>query len=142
MKSISRICRRSMIVIGLAAAGVGAAHADEGLTRDQVKAELADAQRNGDISRGEEGLTLRQEFPQRYGVHAADANSITAPAPDTNATSVPRGEVNDELAQARRNGDISFGQQGLTMRERYPELYGRIDERNAAGSGANTAPAE
>lgn len=142
MKSISQICRRSMMVIGLAAAATGIAHADDGLTRDQVKAELAAAQRNGDISRGDEGLTPRQQDPQRYGAQGADANSMTTPPADASGAPVSRGEVSGEYAQARRNGDVSFGQQGLTMRERYPELYGRIDERNAGGTGANTSPAE
>ena len=119
-----------MMVIGLAAAGAGIAHADEGLTRDQVKAGLADAQRNGDIVWGNQGLTLREQFPQQYGVHSADSTVITAPAPETNVGSVSRAEVNDEFAQARRNGDIGSGQQDLTARERYPELYGRVNSAN------------
>jgi uncharacterized protein DUF4148 len=141
MKSISQICRRSMMVIGLAAAATGIAHADEGLTRDQVKGELSAAQRNGDIVWGNEGLTLSQQFPQHYGVRAADSTVITEPSPDTNVGALSRAEVSDELARARRNGDISSGQQDLTARERYPDLYGRVNSANV-GANTPTSPAE
>jgi hypothetical protein len=44
-----------------------------GKTREQVKAELAEAIRTGDIiANGETGLKLNEEFPQRYSkAHAA-----------------------------------------------------------------------
>ena len=50
----------------LAALGVSA-HADGGMTRAQVKADLAEAMRTGEmLAPGESGLTLRELNPQRY----------------------------------------------------------------------------
>lgn len=44
-----------------------AVEAQEGKTRDQVRAELAAAQRDGDVlAPGDSGLTLRELYPQRY----------------------------------------------------------------------------
>lgn len=44
-----------------------AASAEPGLTREQVKRELAEAIRTGDISPpGDSGLTLKQLYPDRY----------------------------------------------------------------------------
>ena len=56
-----------------------------GKTRDQVKAETLAAIRDGEIPRGETGLTLREQFPQRYAgtknMRPADADVASSPAP-------------------------------------------------------------
>ena len=58
---------RALTFIVLAASMAAGAHAQTGLTREQVKAELAEAIRTGDIiGSGESGLTLRELNPQRY----------------------------------------------------------------------------
>ena len=71
----------------LAALGA-AAHADGGLSRAQVKADLAEAMRSGNmLAAGESGLTLRELNPQRY------------PAP-VMAQGKSRAQVQAELADA------------------------------------------
>jgi hypothetical protein len=60
------IARTTISLVLLAALGT-TAQAQSGLTREQVKAELADAIRTGDIlAPGDSGLKLNEEFPQRY----------------------------------------------------------------------------
>ena len=54
------------IMVTATLAGMSAAHA-EGKTREQVKAELAEAIRNGDlIADGETGAKFNQLYPNRY----------------------------------------------------------------------------
>ena len=85
----------SAIALAIAAATSGAAFAaDSGLTREQVRAELIQAQQNGDIvGNGETGETLREMFPGRY------------PAANV-AQGKTRAEVQAELIAAQRNGDV------------------------------------
>jgi hypothetical protein len=87
------------------------------MTRLQVKANLADAIRDGDlIAAGESGQSLRELSPGRY------------PAPSMVAGRT-RQQVRQELAEAIRTGDIiSAGESGQTLREQYPQRY------RAAGS--------
>jgi Domain of unknown function (DUF4148) len=95
----------------LAALGAGA-HADGGMTRAQVKAELAEAMRTGNmLAAGESGLTLRELNPQRY------------PSPVV-AQGRTRAQVKQELAEATRTGDIiANDESGLTAYEEHPQLY-------------------
>lgn len=51
----------------------GAQASTEPKTREQVRQELADAIRNGDLVTGEGNLTLRERFPNRYPVARAQA---------------------------------------------------------------------
>lgn len=86
--------RLSVIAIALAALTAGQAFADAPKTREQVRAELAEAQRNGDlIADGETGATYRQLYPHRY------------PAQDS-AQAKTREQVKQELVEARRNGQL------------------------------------
>ena len=96
----------------LAALGA-AAHADGGMTRAQVKAELAEAMRTGNmLAGGELGLTLRELNPGRY------------PAAPVVAVSKTRAQVKEELADAIRTGDIiANNESGLTAYEEHPQLY-------------------
>jgi len=94
-------------------AALGAAvHADGTMTRAQVKAELAEAMRSGNmLAPGESGLTLRELNPQRY------------PAPVV-AVSKTRAQVKTELADAIRTGDIlANDESGLRVNEEHPQLY-------------------
>lgn len=56
-----------------------------GKTREQVKAETLAAIRHGEIPVGEIGLTLREQFPQRYALTKtrlpADADVASSPVP-------------------------------------------------------------
>ena len=102
---------RSLTLIAALAAVAGLAHADEGKTREQARAEFAEAQRNGDIlAPGDRGLTLRELYPYRYSTHQA------APAKS-------RAEVLAELQTGRRNGELLFGDTGLTERELHPQNF-------------------
>jgi hypothetical protein len=95
----------------LAALGA-AAHAEGGMTRAQVKAELAEAMRTGDmLASGESGLTLRELNPRGY------------PAPVV-AKGKTRAQVKAELADAIRTGDIMANDEsGLRVNEEHPQLY-------------------
>lgn len=55
-----------------------------GKTRDEVRAELAEAIRTGDVvASGESGLTLREEYPQRYASAKASERRAQAAAGTT-----------------------------------------------------------
>jgi hypothetical protein len=88
--------RAHQIAILLAVTLGGAAHAQSGITREQVKAELAQAIRDGNmIGDGNTGQTLRELNPQRYPAIPRVGSS--------------REQVKAELAQARATGQLSTG---------------------------------
>jgi hypothetical protein len=105
--------RASLIALAIAAAFTAAAHADGGKTREQVRAELAEAVRNGDVmAPGESGLTLRQLYPQRY------------PAAPVAAAGVTREQVLGEVQEARRNGTLmAAGEAGEPSPQTTPQAY-------------------
>lgn len=97
------------ILLSLGALGAQSqAHA---VSREQVRMELADAIRSGDIVTGESSLSRRELFPQRYPAAAATAVGKT------------RAQVQTELAEAIRNGDIVSGEGSLSRREMSPQRY-------------------
>jgi hypothetical protein len=121
------------IALAIAALSTGYANAADvvqGKTRDQVRAELAEAQRTGDIAaskdvRGDEfaygaGRTLNELFPASYPAKPA-------------ATGKTRAQVLAELAEARRTGDIAASKDaasdefttgaGRKLNELYPASY-------------------
>ena len=104
--------RLSVIAIALAALSAGQAFADAPKTREQVRAELADAQRNGTlIADGETGATFRERFPSQYPAAAAVAGKT-------------RAEVQAELRDAIARGDvIADGQTGAKANELFPAAY-------------------
>ncbi len=63
-----------------AIAFAGAAHADNTLTREQVKAELREAQRNGDLIDYETGKKPNEVNPSAYPRQVKVAPVATAPA--------------------------------------------------------------
>jgi predicted RNase H-like HicB family nuclease len=106
-----KFARATSALFLLAALGA-AAHADGSVTRAQVKADLAEAMRTGNmIASGESGLTLRELNPQRY------------PAPVL-AQGKTRAQVSSELADAIRTGNImASDESGLRLNEEHPQLF-------------------
>mgnify|MGYP003433950312 CR=1 FL=1 len=82
------------------------------LTREQVKAELAQAIRSGDMPvGGESDLKLNQLYPERYPAQAAVAGKT-------------REQVKAELAEAIRTGEMqASGESGLKLNELNPARY-------------------
>jgi len=114
--------RLSVVAIALSTLVAGhafAADASVAKTREQVRAELVEAQRNGDlIADGETGLRFNQVSPHLYSQATVVAKT--------------RAEVQAELAQAQANGDlIADGQTGARFNEVFPAQY----------AAARTAPA-
>ena len=96
----------------LASAALGAQAQDTGKSSAQVQAELAAAQRSGNLmAAGESGLTLRELFPGRYAALPAVAG-------------VTRSQVLAELAEAQRKGELPLGgEAGIAMNQAYPSRY-------------------
>lgn len=80
------------------------------LTRDQVKAEFAEAVRTGDIMSNRGGQKLNERFPDRY------------PAKQAQST-LTREQVKAELEEAQRTGDMVVGQSGRKLNEIFPDRY-------------------
>lgn len=105
----------STLILALAALAAGnvlAANSSTAKTRDQVRAELAEAQRTGDILASDDsGKMLNQLYPSRY------------PATPV-AQGYTREQVLAELAEAQRTGDIvASGDSGKKLNELYPSQY-------------------
>src|SRR5690606_28514391 len=99
MKIMTRT-KFSAIALVLSALFTGQAMAagnDSIVTRDQVKAELAEAIRTGNIVTGESSARLNEQFPALY------------PEQQVQST-VTRAQVQAELADAIRRGDIIVGE--------------------------------
>jgi len=101
----------SIALLLLAALGT-TAQAQSEKTREQVKAELAEAIRTGDVlAPGETGMKLNELYPQRYAKPAAQAG-------------LTRDQVKAELAEAIRTGDmLASGESGLKLNEAFPQRY-------------------
>jgi hypothetical protein len=115
MKSSFRIALVSLgLALALSGPAATTAHAQSALTRDQVRAELAEALRTGSIlANGESGLTLRELYPQRY--------------PATAGPGISRAQVLKELQEARRTGDLlAAGDSGLLLNQLYPQRYANV----------------
>jgi Domain of unknown function (DUF4148) len=102
----TRILSVSILLAGL----VGNAIAEGGLTREQVRAELAEARATGKMIHGESGLWLSQQYPELYPAQ-----------PKTSGKT--RAEVRAEYEEARRRGELVVGERGLRMNEIAPHLY-------------------
>ena len=89
---------------------VAADTASQGVTRAQVLAELADAQRTGDIFDAKTGKKLNELYPQLYPAKAV-------------AQGATREQVLNELIEAKRTGDIVDAKSGKKLNELYPQLY-------------------
>jgi hypothetical protein len=87
------------------------AQSSEPKTRDQVRAELLEAQRTGDImADGETGKKLNEVFPGAYPAKLGTAG-------------LTREQVKAELIEAQRRGDVMVdGESGRKLNELYPRL--------------------
>lgn len=95
--------RLTLAVLAAAFTFTGAAHAQSGLTREQVKAELAQAQRHGDLIDYETGLRQNQLFPGAYPARSQSPVAVSQMPPtsagpsETPATSVGRQAVRSTM---------------------------------------------
>lgn len=97
-------------------------------SREQVRAEWADAQRNGElIVASETGQTARDLAPQRY------------PHPATVVTKTRR-EVRSETINAIRSGDVIDTETGLKLNQLYPTRYRHSTTTPAAKGQIAAAP--
>lgn len=103
----------AIIALSLSTLAAGYANAaDVGKTRDQVRAELVEAQRTGDIlAQGNSGKLLNELYPAQYPAKAV-------------AQGKTREQVLAELVEAQRTGDIlAQGDTGKKLNELYPSQY-------------------
>jgi hypothetical protein len=109
----------------LVGAALGVQAQDSLKTRGQVQAELGAAQRSGDVmAAGESGLTLREQFPQRYPASPRLAGNT-------------RDQVLADLAEARRQGERPLGgEAGIAMNQAYPSRYPTATHATLARSRA------
>src|SRR5690606_14074013 len=91
------VCAFSAVFLGQAIASN-----DSLVTREQVKAELAEAIRTGNIITGESSAKLNEQFPQLYPQQAT-------------ASSLTRAQVKAELAEAIRTGNIATGESSAKL---------------------------
>jgi Domain of unknown function (DUF4148) len=81
------------------------------LTREQVKAELAEAQRTGDMVVGESGRKLNEISPDRYPITRAQST-------------LTREQVKAELAEALRSGNyVAAGEESGLCKEVHPYMH-------------------
>lgn len=99
-------------------AGAAPAFAQSPLSREQVRAELFEAVRTGEITQaGDQGLKLNELFPNQYPAVAKPAGKS-------------RDAVRAELAEAIRNGELTALRNSNTdVGTGYPELYSRSADR-------------
>ena len=117
--------RLSVVAIALSTLVAGHALAADpaaAKTREQVRAELAEAQRNGDlVADGETGARFNEVAPAQY---AAARSAAPVAANVAVAQGKTREQVKAELAEAIRNGDIvADGQTGAKFNQLYPNRY-------------------
>ena len=108
-------------VMTLALTALAAGHtlaADPGMpkTRAEVRQELEEAKRTGDIPANDEsGLKLNEEFPQRY-------------PPKAKEPGLTREQVRQELKEAQRTGEIPANDESnMQLHELYPSRYPQQD---------------
>ena len=95
----------------LASGLIAAAPSYAGVTAEQVRAELTEASRTGEIVGSGEGLKLNELSPGRYPAKPAYAGAS-------------RAQVEAALAQAIRTGDITVGGEiGGKCNELHPSMH-------------------
>ena len=92
-----KISYTAIIALTLSTLAAGyASAADVGKTRDQVRAELVEAQRTGDIlAQGNSGKKLNELYPSQYPAKAVVQGNT-------------RAQVLAELAEAKRSGEFEI----------------------------------
>ena len=101
---------RFVSAVTLAVAAMSASYAFADTTRDKVLADLAEANRNGDVVTGDAGPKLNEVFPGRYPAKQAVQGKT-------------REQVLAELAEAQRTGDIGTGDGGPKLKDLLPGHY-------------------
>ena len=97
------------IALGVMVSGPALAADNGPQTRAQVKAELAEAIRTGNMVYDEIGQLYNEFYPHNY--------------PSRPVASKSRAEVKAELAEAIRTGNIVYDQTGRLYNEFYPHNY-------------------
>src|SRR3546814_1552650 len=95
-----------------------AANTDAPVTREQVKAEFAEAIRTGNIVTGESSAKLNEQFPALY------------PEQQVQST-VTRAQVQAELAEAIRTGNVTVGESSAKLNEVFPQQYAQQRDRKS-----------
>ena len=103
-----------------------AANSNTALTREQVKAELAEAIQTGNVVTGESSARLNEQFPQVFG--------------QQQASSVTRSQVQAELAQAIQAGNVVVGESSVRVNEAFPHNY--ATQSNVASKSRDEVRAE
>lgn len=102
---------RSTLIAAALLTLAAAASAQSTLTRAQVKAEVEEARRTGQLlSGGESQLRLNELFPGMYPLQPTQPGKS-------------REQVKAELAEARRTGDLVVGESSLKENERLLRRY-------------------
>jgi hypothetical protein len=99
----------SVLVLAVASGSALAQDPGAPKTREQVRAELLEAQQRGEVmADGESGRMLNELSPRQYPARAT-------------ASSKTRAEVQAELLEARRNGEVfAGGDSDSAFTQRYP----------------------
>jgi ribosomal protein L30E len=114
----------SALLLGVLSAG---AIAQPQVTREQVKAELREAIRSGDIIDGYESLSRYERNPSAYLARTAVAGKT-------------RDDVKAELAEAIRTGEMAAGgESSLKLNEQYPGHYPKAKAVARAGAAPTHA---
>lgn len=102
----------SIITLAVAALFAGPAMAANTgtLSREQVKTELAEAVRTGNVVTGESSARLNEQFPQNYLDQQV-------------ASTVSRAQVQAELAEAVQTGKVVVGESSARLAEVNPGNY-------------------
>jgi len=106
----------STLIAGTSFAAVSREQVQAGLTREQVKAELAQAILSGDmLADGETGLKLNERYPDSYPAKQGQAG-------------LTRVQVKAELAESLRTGDfIVVGEELMAKcNELHPNMHSAI----------------
>jgi hypothetical protein len=117
IKSTTRLHAALGVALALTAFNAVWAQNSEPKTREQVRAELLEAQRNGDImADGETGKKLNEVFPNAYPAKATTGG-------------LTREQVKAELIEAERRGDVMVdGESGRKLNEFSPQFKEPIRE--------------
>lgn len=108
-------------------AGQAMAASDAPMSRAQVKAELAEAIRTGNIVVGESGEHLNEIYPHNY-------------AAQQSASTVTRAQVQAELAEAIGAGNMIVGESSAKLNEVFPHNYSA--QRDGASKSREQVRAE
>jgi len=104
--------RTHISVIAFALSAVFASQAmaqDSAVTRDQVRAELAEAMAHGDMLIDEGGQHYNEVYPNNY--------------PGDTGVDKSREQVKAELAEAVREGNILYNESGERLYDVFPRRY-------------------